>query len=370
MKLLFVVLPLGAPLVAAAQTPVPDTVTTVRAQVLSVTSSEVKNIPGTDTPQTYQTLRAEILDGSDKGTTVTINNDYLALKAGDVFYARHTVNTLDGIDQWNVFEPYRLPVVWFFVGLFVVCAVVFGGKQGVRGLLALIASFFFISYFLLPGILAGYSPVLVAGGVAALIIIVGSYLTHGVNRTTSAAVLGMLVTIIVTGALAYAAVHLGRFSGYTSEEATYLNFDVRGSIDFVGLLLGSLMIGLLGVLYDAAIGQAVAVEELMSAGAHLSRRDIFRRGLRIGREHIGALINTLAIAYVGAALPLLLLFKLTSTQSIWVTLNSEIFATEIIRTMVGSIGLILAVPITTLVAVYFLHGKEKSPHHEGGGHRH
>jgi uncharacterized membrane protein len=118
------------------------------------------------------------------------------------------------------------------------------------------------------------------------------------------------------------------------------------------------MIGLLGVLYDAAIGQAVAVEELAAAAAHYTRLDLWRRGMRIGREHIGALVNTLAIAYVGASLPLLLLLKLTTTQSIWVSINSELFATEIIRILIGSIGLILAVPITTVVAVYMLHGRK------------
>ncbi|MES2203425.1 MAG: YibE/F family protein [Patescibacteria group bacterium] len=366
MKLLFVSIFLFAPFFAQAQTPVPDTVTIVKAQVTNAGSSTITTLPGTTIPQTYQTIRAQILEGSDAGKTVEFDNDYLTLKVGDVFYARHQTSALDGTDFWSVGEPYRLPVVEFFVGLFLLSLLLVGGKQGVRGLLALIAGLFFIIYLLLPGILAGYPPLLIAGGVSALIVIAGSYLTHGVNRATSAAVLGMLLTIAVVGTLAYLAVHLGRFSGYTTEESTYLNFDTQGSIDFVGLLLGSLMIGLLGVLYDAAIGQAVAVDELARAAIHWTRRELFVRGMRIGREHIGALVNILAIAYVGASLPLLLLFKVSSTQSIWVTLNSELFATEIIRITIGSIGLILAVPITTAVAVYLLHGgagEGTSTHH-------
>jgi uncharacterized membrane protein len=124
-------------------------------------------------------------------------------------------------------------------------------------------------------------------------------------------------------------------------------------------------------LYDAAIGQAVAVEELSSAGAHLSRREVYKRALRIGREHIGALVNTLAIAYVGAALPLLLLFYGFGNGDVLMSLNKEVFATEIVRTIVGSIGLVLAVPITTAIAVRFLWGltpeKPAASHH---GHRH
>jgi uncharacterized membrane protein len=140
--------------------------------------------------------------------------------------------------------------------------------------------------------------------------------------------------------------------------------NTNGSINFAGLLLGGIIIGLLGVLYDAAIGQAVAVDELHQVGPHLSRLVIFRRALRIGREHIGALVNILAIAYVGASLPLLLLFY-ESGAAFSLTINREIFATEIIRTMVGSIGLVLAVPLTTLVAVFLLMRGVKK-----GGHSH
>jgi uncharacterized membrane protein len=258
----------------------------------------------------------------------------------------HDVDPDDDVDVYNVTDPFRLPAVIFWVGLFVVLAVIFGGKQGIRGIISLIISIAAIVYVLLPGILHGYSPILLSMGVSTIIVLVSSYVTHGFNKTTTAAVLGMIVTIIITGVLAYAAVHTTQLSGYQNEEAAYLNFQTDGSIDFVGLLLGGIMIGLLGILYDAAIGQAVAIEELSAAAQNYSRPRIFKRALRIGREHIGALINTLAIAYVGASLPLLLLLHF-SNMPLSVDLNQEIFSTEIVRTVIGSIGLILAVPITT-----------------------
>ena len=115
------------------------------------------------------------------------------------------------------------------------------------------------------------------------------------------------------------------------------------------------MLGLLGVLYDIAIGQAIAVEELFSAGKHLTRSQVYKRGIRIGREHIGALVNTLAIAYVGVSLPLLLLVQ-NSTTGVLFIINSEIFSIEIIRILLGSIGLILCVPITTYIASHMLFG--------------
>jgi uncharacterized membrane protein len=139
-------------------------------------------------------------------------------------------------------------------------------------------------------------------------------------------------------------------------------------LDIPGLLLGGILIGLLGVLYDAAIGQAVAIEELMVHAPHLTRRKIFERAMRIGREHIGALIDSLALAYVGASLPLLLLFYSSSSASLLSIINREDFATEIIRTLIGSTGLILAVPITSLVAVFMIRkGSQPSGVH-GHGH--
>jgi uncharacterized membrane protein len=137
----------------------------------------------------------------------------------------------------------------------------------------------------------------------------------------------------------------------------YLHFNTDGKIDMAGLLLGGILIGLLGVLYDAAIGQAVAIEELSVHAPHLSRRKLFERAMRIGREHIGALIDSLALAYVGASLPLLLLFYSANTTSLMSVLNREDFSTEIIRIIIGSIGLILTVPITSFVAVMMLKKK-------------
>ncbi len=359
----------GAPY-AHAQEVVSDTVTFEKAKVTVVVSQHEEFVFATNATSTYQTIEALVLDGNEKGKTVKLENDYLILKEGDVFYLRHTVNALDGKDLYAVSEPYRLPVLWFFVGLFLLCLFVFGGKQGVRGLLALAAGLLLISYVLLPGILAGHSPVLLSISVASVIIIVGSYITHGFNRTTTAAVAGMLLTVALTGALAYGAIHFAKLSGYTNEETVYLNFNTKGAIDFVGLLFGGIMIGLLGVLYDAAISQAIVVEELLAVGKGIDKRELFGRALRIGREHIGALVNILAIAYVGASLPLLLLFEQVASKQLLTTINQEMFATEILRAAISSIGIILAVPLTTLVSVWMLHGKKQNASPESRSHSH
>lgn len=350
-----ILLCLGAllPGAASAQSLLPDTETLARARVVHAGESTTDILPGTDAVSKAQELSAVILDGPERGRTVSFRNDFTQLAAGDEFYLKHLVSPSEGMEFWSVADPYRLDVLIALAALFLVLVALFGGLQGLRGLASLAGSFVLIFYVLLPGITHGYPPVLVSIGVASLIIVGGSYLTHGFNRTTSSAVLGMIATIVVTGFLAWYAVHAALLSGYSSEESTYLHFQFKGQLDLVGVALGGILIGLLGVLYDSAIGQAVAVEELLRAGKHLTRRAVFLRALRIGREHIGALVNTLAIAYVGAALPLLLLLGGTDAP-LGYLLNGEVFATEIIRILIGSIGLVLAVPATTVIAVFLV----------------
>jgi len=349
------------PLAAYAQTSqqIQETDVFERARVVTAADEGTAPLPGTNVTSTKQSLTVIVLDGPDKGRAVSFENDFTQLSVGQTFYARHITSVSDGTDQWSVADPYRLPVLIGLAAVFVILLVIFGGIQGIRGLISLIGSVFVIFYLLIPSIYAGHSPILVSVGVASLIIILGSYITHGFNRTTTSAMLGMLGTVLIVGIATYVVIHLAHMSGFTSETNVYLNFDTDGRISMIGLLFGGIMIGLLGVLYDIAIGQAVAVEELYVAGQYTPRQ-VFNRAMRIGREHIGALVNTLAIAYVGTALPLLLLFKET-TDSIGYVLNGEIFATEIIRILMGSIGLVLAVPVTTLLSVYLLRNVRSHP---------
>lgn len=341
----------------AAQNLQTDVETLSKARVISVTEEGSRDVAGTELVSEVQTLTAEVLDGPEKGKTVTFLNDFTQLDEGDVFYLRHLVSPSEGTEFYSVADPYRLPVLITLSLVFLVLLFLFGGIQGIRGLVSLIGSFVLIFYLLLPGIIAGYPPVLVAVGVSSLIIIAGSYITHGFNRTTTSAVLGMIITVALSGLAAWYVVGAATLSGFTSEESGYLHFQYGGTLDLVGILMSGIIIGLLGVLYDVAIGQAVAVEELMSAGEHLSKNEVYARAIRIGREHIGALVNTLAIAYVGVSLPLLLLLE-NATASIGYIVNGEIISTEIIRILIGASGIILAVPITTAIAVFLVRARK------------
>ncbi len=330
-----------------------DKITTVSAVVLEVEKAPDQNLPGSSKIVPVQKIKAQITEGTEKGKIVSFENDYIQLKQGDTFYLRSYQYADGGRVVYGMADPDRMNTIYWLLALFLVVTFVFGGKQGIRGFLSLCVGLLLILYILIPGILYGYSPIALSILVSSFIVVVGSYVTHGYNKTTTSAVFGMIATLLCTGLLSFISVHAGKLSGFYSDESVYLNLNTNGTIDFSGLLLGGILIGLLGVLYDAAIGQSVAVEELHKIAPHVSRRKIFERAIRIGREHIGALINTLAIAYVGVSLPLLLLFSTHDTPIIQL-INRENFATEIVRTLVGSIGLILAVPITSLISVLVL----------------
>jgi uncharacterized membrane protein len=347
--MLFALLLLMLPSSLFAQELITETSEVMRAEVVQVVGQEQAIVPGTDIPATYQTLDALILDGVQEGHRIRLENDHLRLEEGNVFYVRHTKAGM-GTEYYMVMEPYRLPQLLFLAALFFLSVAIFGGAQGLRGLASLVGSIIFIIYVLLPAMLAGYSPIAVSIACASVIVILGSYITHGFSRMTTTAVLGMIVTIILSGLLAWFAIHWTRMTGFAAEEATYLLLNTRGAIDLAGLYLGGILIGLLGVLYDAAIGQSVAVDELRRADPQASSQHIVARALRMGREHIGALVNTLAIAYVGASLPLLLFIYGAQVDDIYELINREIFASEIVRIIVSSIGIILVVPITTIIA--------------------
>jgi uncharacterized membrane protein len=355
-KILVVILfalPVCLPFLANAQELLQDKIEIVRAKVTEVIDQEQKKIPGTDVLSTYQTIMVEILEGEQKGQIVKVENDFLVLDEGDKFFLYHEVDALHGGHTYSVRDVDRRYVIIIFVAIFIAFVLIFSGKQGLKSLLSLAGSFIVILYILIPGLLKGFPPVMTSVVIASIILFLAIYLTHGFNRQSTVAFSGTVIAVIITGILAYLSVSIAHLSGFSSDEAVYLNINTKGVLDFAGLLLGGIMIGVLGVLDDIAITQAAIVSEIYSSAPHLSKKEVYKKALRVGREHVGALVNTLAFAYTGASLPLLLLVAVSNT-SFSSTINQEIFVTEIVRTIVGSIGLILTVPITTLIAVNYL----------------
>jgi uncharacterized membrane protein len=185
------------------------------------------------------------------------------------------------------------------------------------------------------------------------------YLSHGVNVRTTSAVLGTLASLAITALLALLFVELTQLTGFASEEATYIRV-ASANINLQGILLGGIIIGSLGVLDDVTVTQASAVWELHLANPTLGRRNLYGSAIRIGRDHIASTVNTLVLAYAGAALPLLILFTIAEAKLADV-LTGEIVAEEVVRTLVGSIGLVASVPITTALAVLVVGSGARPP---------
>ncbi len=202
---------------------------------------------------------------------------------------------------------------------------------------------------MLPALLEGRDPLQVAIVGSAAIMFVALYLSHGVSVRTTVALFGTLVSLGLTGALAALFVAVGSFSGLVSEEAIFLSAS-SAEIDLRGLLLAGILIGALGVLDDVTVTQTSAVFELHAANPRLGRARLAAGAMRIGRDHIASTVNTLVLAYAGASLPLLLLFVLAA-QPVTDTLTNEVVAQEVVRALVGGLGIVASVPLTTALAV-------------------
>lgn len=231
--------------------------------------------------------------------------------------------------------------------VFAVAVVGLGRLKGVAALSGLIISVGVLVVFILPAIVRGTDAVLVAligGGVIAMVTL---YLAHGYNPFTHAAALGTFAALVLTVLLSWLVVGLASFSGLTGDEAFFLI--AIPDLDLSGLVLAGIVLGALGALDDVTVTQASAVWEVHEANPELGRDRLFQAGIRIGRNHIVSTVNTLLLAYAGASLPLLILFSI-SAQAVGVVASAEVVAVEVVRTLVGSMGLVAAVPITTWLA--------------------
>lgn len=241
----------------------------------------------------------------------------------------------------------RVPLVALSI-LFSIVVVALSRWRGLAALAGVAVSLIILARFVLPSILDGKDPLLVAIVGGASIMFIALYLAHGLSAATTTAVLGTLISLLLTGLLGLFFVNLSIFTGAGSEEAFFLQISQQ-QLNIQGLLLASIVIGTLGVLDDVTVTQASAVWELHRANPGYGVLNLYRAGIRIGRDHIASTVNTLVLAYAGASLPLLIIFSI-SNRDLSDVLNSEIVAEEIVRTFVGSIGLVAAVPLTTGLA--------------------
>ena len=250
--------------------------------------------------------------------------------------------------QYSVTDVNRRFPMALLAGIFALAVVVVGRMRGLMALIALAVSFMLLTFFILPAILQGSNPLLVAVIGSSAIMLIALYMCHGLSARTSVAVLGTLLSLVLIGLLGSGFIGWAALTGNTDDN-TGLIHGLYPSIDMSGLLLAGVIIGSLGVLDDVTVTQTSAVWELHEANPSMGWRGLYRAGIRIGRDHIASVVNTLVLAYAGAALPLLLLFSIAQS-GVGTVANSELVAEEIVRTLVGSIGLVASVPVTTLLA--------------------
>jgi uncharacterized membrane protein len=261
--------------------------------------------------------------------------------------------------RYQVVDKQRGPPLAVLAALFAVAVVAVGRWRGLAALVGLGITFALLTLFVLPALLQGRDPLQVAVVGSAAIMFVALYLSHGVSVRTTVALFGTLVSLALTGALAALFVAVGEFSGLVSEEAIFLSA-TSSEIDLRGLLLAGILIGALGVLDDVTVTQTSAVFELHAANPGLGRARLAAGAMRIGRDHIASTVNTLVLAYAGASLPLLLLFVLAA-QPVADTLTNEVVAQEVVRTLVGGLGIVASVPLTTALAVLVAPGARPRP---------
>ncbi|MEW2178541.1 YibE/F family protein [Streptomyces sp. NPDC005406] len=292
----------------------------------------------------------EITSGQDKGRTfieVVQPDAPRQLREGQgvvVAYAPDAPHDL----QYSVTDVNRKFPLLLLAGIFALVVVAVGRMRGVMALVALALSFAVLTLFILPAILQGSNPLVVAVVGAGAIMLIALYICHGLTARTSVAVIGTLISLLLIGLLGSLFIGWASLSGNTDDN-TGLIHGLYPHIDMSGLLLAGVIIGSLGVLDDVTVTQTSAVWELHQADPTMSAKDLYRAGIRIGRDHIASVVNTLVLAYAGAALPLLLLFSIAQS-SVGTVANSELVAEEIVRTLIGSIGLVASVPVTTALA--------------------
>ena len=351
----------------------------VRARVVEIIEDGEIDLGGF--VQRYQVARIEIREGEYQGILMEIDYGKRQVLSGNIYLqpGDDILVTMgkrpDGVITAYFAEFVRTPLLLWLFATFVVAIVLISSWKGLRSLISMAFSLFVIIAYIIPHILAGEDPVRVSIIGSAILLGVTLYLTYGWNLKTHAAVSSMVLVLIITGTLAWVFVVFTRLTGAGDEDTLFLMQMLDSRINLRGLLLGGMIIGALGVLDDLVTTQASATFELWHANPELGFRSLYQAAMRIGQDHVAATVNTLVLAYAGASLPMLLMFSL-ARGNYGSLLNFSFVAEEVVRTLVGSLGLVAAVPLTTVIAAglalyrHHLGRLEQFLGPEGGGHSH
>jgi uncharacterized membrane protein len=286
----------------------------------------------------------------DYGKRQVRSDDYL-LKAGDRIMVSISKTPDNVVNAYFVDFIRTTPILWL-TAAFSIAIIFISRWKGVRALLSMVFSLYVIIGYIIPHILMGEDPLRTSIIGSIILLAVTLYLTYGWTLKTHAAVLSMILVLLLTGALSGLFVVFAKLNGTGDENVMFLMQLMDTPINLRGLLLGGMIIGALGVLDDLVTTQAAAVFELHHANSNLGFRGLYNSAMRIGQDHVAATVNTLVLAYAGASLPMLLMFTL-GRGDLGYLVNFSFIAEEVVRTLVGSLGLIAAVPLTTVIAIFF-----------------
>lgn len=317
-----------------------------------------------DTEYPYQVLQVKLY--TDKGNEIVqIRNDIQPggddsqhYAVGDKIVATKVTDE-NGKAQYYISDRYRFPSIILLFLIFFGLTVGISKMKGLSSIIALVFSVAVLANYVVPNIINGQDPFLTCIIGALLITPLSLYLAHGFNKRTSLSLLSTMLSIVISAVLAVVFVDIAKLFGTGSEDAFILKTGLLTNLNLKGLLLGGIIFGAVGVLDDVTTAQTAAIDEIKKANDSLGFRELLTKGISVGKEHISSLVNTLVLAYVGSSFPLLILFSLNNDIPIWIKYNSEFIVEEVVRTLVGSTTLVLAVPISTVIAAYFLGRKSK-----------
>lgn len=328
----------------------------------------------TDLKNTNQEVVGQWLELKQNKTaeTIFVKNEFqpmfknLSYKRGENLLLEQDENS----KEYIITDYYRQGSLNVLFIIFVLVVLVIGKFYGLSSLLGMAVSLIIILKIILPQIYHGANPITVVLLASIILIPLTFYLSHGINTKTNIAIAGTFVSAFITGFLAFIFTHLAHLNGFGSEEASFLDIAKGGSLNIQSLLIAGIIIGSIGILDDVSVSQVSVVKELKQANPKLKLFDLYTRSMSVGRDHVASMVNTLFLVYTGAALPLMLLF-VDNSASFTQIINTEMIAEEVVRTLVASIGLILAVPITTIMAANYysqakseiLYNQENSPSH-------
>lgn len=310
-------------------------------------------------------VEIEVVEGEGAGTTFDVDTGeqgFPPFSVGDRVKVGRAATAEGEPSLYYVQDFARLRPLLVLSGVFLVVVLSVGRWHGLRSLAGLGLSLLVVVRFVIPAILDGRNPMAVALVGGFVVMVVALYLAHGLDLKTTTALVGIAAALVLTAALGFVFTAAAKLTGLASEEAQLLQFSTQG-VSLRGLVLAGLVIGALGVLDDVTVSQASTVFAVHDADPRQTWRTLYRRAMRVGRDHIASTVNTLVLAYAGASIPLLILFS-TGGVPLAEVLNSELVAQEIVKTFVGSIGLVSAVPLTTALAVTLVAGRE--PRHHAG----